>query len=168
MSTEVKKVVEVRPAKSPELEEQVNDICGLTERVGEVIEHVIEQTQQTFDSLTEEMAKGVPAQEPAPEVKASKFLTGFLDKLASQEFEQECEEVGKELNLPKQVVAKNFIMRCLGVVGDCLGIAIETSRGFVHGLIRIISWVLTQSVNVICNVAHGLARFITLNQTAKA
>lgn len=164
MPKEVKKVVEVRTPKSPEMEEQINEICGLTE----VVEEIIEETQQCFTELAQEVATGVPAQEPAPEVKASKFLSGFLEKIASQEFEQECEEVGKQLNLPKQVVAKNFLMRCLGVIGDCLGIAIETTRGFVHGLIRIISWVLTQSVNVICNVAHGLARFITLNQTAKA
>ena len=168
MSTEVKKVTEVKPLKSKELEEQVNDICGLANVVEQVMEQVIEETEQSFEDLSQEMAQVIPAVTPQEGEKASSFLKGFLDKLASEEFERECEEVGKDLNLPKQVVAKNFLMRCLGVVGDCLGIVIETGRGFVHGLINIIAWVLTQGINIICNVAHGLARFITLNQTAKA
>lgn len=178
MATEVKKVKEVKPLTSKELEEQVNDICGLVDAVEQalteedILEQVMEQAtpeaQASFEELASEMSQPIPEVTPHEGAKASQFLKNFMEKIASQEFDRECEEVGKNLNLPKQVVAKNFILRCFGVIGDCLGIAIETGRGFVQGLIHIVAWVLTQGVNVICDVAHGLARFITFNQTAKA
>lgn len=90
-------------------------------------------------------------------------LKGFFQ---SGQFAQQCNTASKKTGIPAKQIAKGFITKILGTIGDILGIGINVVRSFGNGIIEIITAIAKGAVNVVCNVAQGIASIVTFNQTA--
>ena len=53
-----------------------------------------------------------------------------------------------------------------GVISDVFGVVIETARYTLKTIIGFISYALHTGTDLICNLALGLGRILTLNQGA--
>ena len=53
-----------------------------------------------------------------------------------------------------------------GVISDVFGIVVETARYTLKTIIGFISYALHTGTDLICNLALGLGRILTLNQGA--
>lgn len=125
---------------------------------------------------------------PTVEVKADDFLNKFSDKpltedpdkeakgklksiisyLKSDTFEKDVNRKAYRTGEPPKKVAKNAIAKMFGIVGDILGIAVDTVSCTLNGLIDLLSNILHSGVNLIARVVNGLCRVITFNQTVCA
>ena len=94
-------------------------------------------------------------------------LEKLAEYLMSEEFSDDCEEVSNKFNIPKKKVANSFATKCLGTIGDVLGIAFDTTGNVVTTLLRIIYNVLQSVIGIIVKVAKAIVGFITLNYTNK-
>jgi hypothetical protein len=101
--------------------------------------------------------------------KAKGMLNNLMDWLndttTEHGFKAKCEEQSKKTGIPAKAIAKNFVDKLFGTVGDILGIAIGTVKGTISTVVDLIGAVLKGAVGVICNVASSIARLITFNKT---
>lgn len=108
---------------------------------------------------------------PTPEMTQEEAM-GFFDNLKgffqSGQFAQQCNSASKKTGIPPKEIAKGFISKLLGTIGDILGIGINVVRSFGNSIIDIITAIAKGAVNVVCNVAQGIASIVTLNKTATA
>lgn len=111
----------------------------------------------------------VPVQEDEEVAKAKGMLNNLMDWLndttSDHGFKAKCEEQSKKTGIPAKSIAKNFLDKMLGTIGDILGIAIGTVRNAFGTVVDILSAVLKGAVGLICNVANSVARLITFNKT---
>lgn len=100
--------------------------------------------------------------------EAKGFLSKFTEYIKSQSFKDSVNSASQKYNVPPKKVAEGFFSKCLGTIGDVLGIAIATVGNAGHTLIDIIASLAHGAVNVIVNVATALASMVTLNRTCMA
>ena len=94
-------------------------------------------------------------------------LSSWLGDDTEKGFRATCEQQEKRTGIPAKVIARNFLDKTLGTIGDVLGIAIGTVRNVAVTIVDIIGAVLKGAVNTICKLADSLARIITLNKTCQ-
>lgn len=99
------------------------------------------------------------------QAQARGFLGNFIDYLKNGGFKRDIDCTARQYNVPPKQLAQNFLERCLGTVGDILGIAISTAGNAAHTLIDVLSTLAHGAANIVVNVATGLANFFTLNKT---
>lgn len=104
----------------------------------------------------------------AEQKKASEYLKSFMSYIQGDKFKSDINVTAKKYNVPPKALAENFFTKCLGTIGDVLGIAIGTVGNAAHTLVNVLSAIAHGAVDVIVNVAHALARFVTLNKTCIA
>lgn len=97
--------------------------------------------------------------------EAKGFLSKFTDYIRSQSFRDSVNTASQKYNVPPKKVAEGFFSKCLGTIGDILGIAIATVGNAGHTLIDILSSIAHGAVNLIVNVATALANMVTGNRT---
>lgn len=113
--------------------------------------------------------QGQQAQPETQETKNARgFLGNFIDYLKNGGFKKDIDCTARQYNVPPKQLAKNFLERCLGTIGDILGIAISTAGNAAHTLIDVLSTLAHGAANIVVNVATGLANFLTLNKTCVA
>lgn len=100
--------------------------------------------------------------------KAKKKLKGLINFLKSDKFEDRVNREAYKRGIPPKQVAKNCISKAFGIVGDILGIAVDTANYSLNGLIDLLTGILHGAVNLITRVVNALCRIITFNQTATA
>ena len=140
--------------KSNEEPKKVVDVEDYTETVNQAPHEATEPQQEVF---TEKDAK-----------EAESFIKGFMSFLKGDGFEQAVNDTADKTGLPKKTVAKNFVMKCLGTIGDVVEIGVSMVEDCALTLINVLAMLLTKSVNLLVRVAKRLTRIVTLNQTAKA
>ena len=74
----------------------------------------------------------------------------------------------KEYNLPPKDLARNFISKALGTVGDILGIAIGVVCNAGRTIVTIAGTIANGIINLIESIFNGAVRIITLNKTCVA
>ena len=118
-----------------------------------------------LDRLSDE-----PVKQPtkAEEKEARKFLKDVQNYLKSDRFVEDCEERASKTGESPRKVAKTYIGKVAGIIGDGLGMAVDTVNIGAVGLIDLISTLLTKAVNIICNIVRGIVRTITFNRTNHA
>ena len=122
---------------------------------------------------------------PVVEVKADDFLNRFSDKpltedpdkaksklnkmikyLKSSRFEKKINSEAYKTGIPPQQVAKGVISKAFGIVGDILGIVVNTANCTLNGLVDLLATVLHKGIDLITRVVNGVCRVVTFNQTA--
>lgn len=111
----------------------------------------------------------VNVSEPCEEMSQEEAM-GFLNNLTnffkSGQFARSCNSASKKTGIPPKEIAKGFISKLLGTIGDILGIGVNVIRSTATSIVDILTAIIKGAVNTVCNVANGLARIVTLNKTA--
>lgn len=113
----------------------------------------------------EDTINGFSNEIPMNEKDARGFLGAFTDFIQSDTFRNDINEKAKKYGIPPRQLAKNFFTKILGIVGDILGIAVSTVGNVAHTIANVISTVLHSGVDLICRLASGISRIVTLNQS---
>lgn len=128
------------------------------------------QCKETAQAINETL-EGFSDKAPCDDEKVTKakgFLNKFTQYIKSQSFKDSVNSAAQKYNVPPKKVAEGFFSKCLGTIGDVLGIAITTVGNAGHTLIDIIASLAHGAVNMIVNVATALASIVTLNKTCMA
>ena len=106
-----------------------------------------------------------PLTEDPDKKEATDKLKRFIDYFKSETFEKDVNRKAYKTGKAPKEVAQGAISKAFGVVGDVLGIAVDTVDQTLHGLINLLSTVLHSAVDLITRVVNGLCRIITFNKT---
>lgn len=126
-----------------------------------------EDLTKQFKGLFDAFAESIP-QNSHQEKSAKGFFKKFSDYIGSKSFKDDLEEKSEKYCIPKKQLAKNFFLKVLGIIGDILGIVINTVCNVVDTAISLLSMLLHGAVDVIAKVGNGLARVVSCNQTCVA
>lgn len=124
---------------------------------------------------------------PIVEIKADDFLNQFSDEpltedpekvkhklssiisyLKSGRFKKKINSEAYKTGIPPKKIAQGVISKAFGIVGDILGIAVNTVSCTLNGLVDLLSNILHSGINLITRVVNGLCRIVTFNQTVCA
>ena len=132
--------------------------------------------------------KVTPSTEGTPnvEIEADDFLNQFSDKpltedpnakkklnsiigyLKSSRFKKKVNSEAYKTGVPPKKVAQGVISKAFGIVGDILGIAVDTVSCTLNGLVDLLSNILHREIDLVTKVVNGICRVVTFNQTACA
>ena len=104
-------------------------------------------------------------EDPEKEKIAKEKLNKFIKYFKSDAFEKDVNRQAYKTGKAPREVAKNAITKAFGLVGDILGIAVDTVDCTLHGLINLLSVALHSAVSLITRIVDGLCRIVTFNQT---
>lgn len=120
-----------------------------------------------FKGLFDAFAQSIPNN--SHEAKTSKnFFKKFSDYIGSKSFKDDLEEKSDKYHIPKKQLAKNFFLKILGILGDILGIVINTACSIVDTAISLLSTLLHGAVSIIAKAGNAVARVVSCNQTCIA
>ena len=109
-----------------------------------------------------------PVNEEMTQEEAMGIFDNLKNYFQSGQFAQQCNATSKKTGVPPREIAKGFISKILGTIGDILHIGINVVCSLGNSIIDIITAIAKGAVNTVCNVARGLASIVTLNKTATA
>lgn len=143
---------------------------------GQPVQATVQPTAQTHDTenaddLTEQFkgifdafADALPKRSQE-EKTAKTFFKKFSDYIGSNGFKEELNRKSEETKIPAKELATNFFLKVLGIIGDILGIVVNTVCNIVDTAIHLLSIVLHGAVDVVSKLANGIISVVTLNQT---
>lgn len=99
----------------------------------------------------------------SPEDKTK--LKNIISYLKSERFKKKINSVAYEKGIPPKQVAKGVISKMFGIVGDILGIAVETTYCTLSGLLDLLNTILQKGLDLIAKVVRSITKIITFNQT---
>lgn len=123
---------------------------------------------------------------PNVEIEADNFLNQFSDKpltedpnakkklnsiigyLKSSRFKKKVNSEAYKTGVPPKKVAQGVISKAFGIVGDILGIAVDTVSCTLNGLVDLLSNILHRGIDLVTKIVNGICRVVTFNQTACA
>lgn len=118
------------------------------------------QFKGLFDAFTEQIPNNTH------EAKSAKgFFKKFSDYIGSNDFENAVNEKAEKYNVPPKQIAKNFFLKALGIIGDILGIVVNTVCSIIDTGITLLATLLHGAVSVIGKAGNGLVSVVTMNQT---
>lgn len=141
------------------------------------LKNLFQQTAQVIQGVMDgfEAPPANPQPQPKQEEpanadhkKAGEYLKSFMNYIQGDKFRNDVNMTAKKYNVPPKALAENFFTKCLGTIGDVLGIAIGTVGNAAHTLVNVLSAIAHGAVDVVVSVAHALARVVTLNKTCIA
>lgn len=97
--------------------------------------------------------------------KAKSKLSSMIKYLKSSRFKKKVNSEAYKTGLPPRQVAQGVICKAFGIVGDILGITVDTVNCTLNGLVDLLSTILHKSIDLISRVVNGLCRLVTFNQT---
>lgn len=119
---------------------------------------------QQFKGLFEAFAESIP--QNTHQAKSSKNLfKKFADYIGSKDFEDQVNEKAEKYKVPPKQIAKNFFLKVLGIIGDILGIVVNTVCSIIDTAVSLLATLLHGAVTAVGKVGNGLVSLITLNQT---
>ena len=139
-----------------------------------VIVNVAPDPKDTFASIgyNDENAGGFLNQfsdKPLTEdPNAKKKLNSIIGYLKSNRFKKKVNSEAYKTGVPPKKVAQGVISKAFGLVGDILGIAVDTVSCTLNGLVDLLSNILHRGIDLVTKVVNGICRIVTFNQTACA
>lgn len=121
-------------------------------------------TQPTNDDFLNKFSNEPLTEDP----QAKKKLKNMISYLNSERFENKINEEAYKNGIPPRRLAKGIVSKALGVVGDILGIVVNTASCTLSGLIELLHSVLQKGIGLITRILNGVCRIVTFNQTATA
>jgi len=124
-----------------------------------VVEAKVEVNDEFLNKFSDEPLTEDPA-------KAKRKLKNLIKFLKSDKFEDRVNREAYKRGIPPKQVATNAISKAFGIVGDILGIAVDTVNHTLNGLITMLTDILHGTVNMITRAVNALCRILTFNQSA--
>ena len=118
------------------------------------------------DEFLEQFSDEILTEDPEAEAQAKKKVSSIINYLKSGRFKKKVNSEAYKQGIPPRRVAQGVISKAFGIIGDILGIAVNTVSQTLNGLIDILSAVLHSGVNLLTKLVNGLCRIVTFNQTA--
>lgn len=106
-----------------------------------------------------------PLTEDPEQVEGKKKLKSLISYLKSDRFKKKVNSEAYKTGIPPRQIAKGFIAKAFGVIGDILGIAIDAVNYTLNSLVDMLSNILHSGINLISRIANGIYRIFTFNQT---
>ena len=100
--------------------------------------------------------------------KAKHKLSSIISYLKSGRFKKKVNSEAYKTGIPPRKIAQGVISKAFGIVGDILGIVVDTVSCTLNGLVDLLSNILRSGINLITRVVNGLCRIVTFNQTVCA
>lgn len=100
--------------------------------------------------------------------KAKHKLSSIISYLKSGRFKKKVNSEAYKTGIPPKKIAQGVISKAFGIVGDILGIVVDTVSCTLNGLVDLLSNILHSGINLITRVVNGLCRIVTFNQTVCA
>ena len=97
---------------------------------------------------------------------AKKKLNSIIGYLKSNRFKKKVNSEAYKTGVPPKKVAQGVISKAFGIVGDILGIAVDTVSCTLNGLVDLLSNILHRGIDLVTKVVNGICRIVTFNQTA--
>lgn len=116
-----------------------------------------------LDRLSDEPLVCQPTKKEEKEARS--FLKNIQNYLQSEKFINDCNERAKQTGESPKKVAKTYIGKVAGIIGDGLGMVVDTINIGAVGLIELIGSLLTKAINLICSIVRGIVRAVTFNRT---
>jgi hypothetical protein len=142
--------INVEPTCSP---------CGSIPEA-ENVEDFTAQFSQMFNAFADAIPQGTHEQK-----SAKGFFKKFSDYVGSKKFADDVNEKAEKYKVPPKQIAKNFFLKVLGIIGDILGIVVNTVCSIVDTAVTLLATLLHGAVAVIGKVGNAVASVVTLNQT---
>ena len=131
--------------------------------------------------------KVMPSTEGTPnvEIEADDFLNQFSDKpltedpnakkklnsiigyLKSSRFKKKVNSEAYKTGVPPKKVAQGVISKAFGIVGDILGIAVDTVSCTLNGLVDLLSNILHRGIDLVTKIVNGICRVVSFNAEAQ-
>lgn len=110
-----------------------------------------------------------PIKQPTKEEEkeAKKFLKDVQEYIQSETFVKDCNAKAMKTGQSPRKVATTYIGKVAGIIGDGLGIAVDTVNIGAVGLIDLINTLLTKAINLICDIVRGIVATVTFGRTNK-
>lgn len=159
-------VTPVGAVNQPSEFDQLRQMAGqAAQAVGDILDQFSDQPPcaEQCECASEQ---GQPSE--AEVKKAKGFLGNFINYLNNGAFKNDINATAQRYNVPPKKLANNFLEKCLGTVGDVLGVVISTAGNAAHTLVDVLSALAHGAVNVIVGVANALSRLVTMNRTCVA
>lgn len=99
---------------------------------------------------------------------AKKKLNSIIGYLKSSRFKKKVNSEAYKTGVPPKKVAQGVISKAFGIVGDILGIAVDTVSCTLNGLVDLLSNILHRGIDLVTKVVNGICRIVTFNQTVCA
>lgn len=126
-------------------------------------ENVKDFTAQ-FKGLFDAFAEQIPNN--SHEAKSAKgFFKKFNNYVGSKKFADDVNKKAEKYKVPPKQIAKNFFLKALGIIGDILGIVVNTTCSIIDAAVTMLATLLHGAVSVIGKAGNGLVSIITMNQT---
>lgn len=117
-----------------------------------------------FKGLFDAFAEQIPNN--SHEAKSAKgFFKKFSNYVGSKDFEDAVNEKAEKYKVPPKQIAKNFFLKVLGIIGDILGIVVNTVCSIIDTAVTLLATLLHGTVSVVGKVGNGLVSIVTMNQT---
>ena len=97
--------------------------------------------------------------------EASSIFKKIGSYFNSANFKKDIEKTAMEYHIPPKQLAKNFFLKIFGIVGDILGIVVNTACSVAHTIATIFNSLLHSAIDVVGKVANTIVSVVTLNQT---
>lgn len=118
------------------------------------------QFSQMFNAFADSIPQGTHEQK-----SAKGFFKKFSNYVGSKNFEDSVKEKAEKYKVPPKQIAKNFFLKVLGIIGDILGIVVNTVCSIFDMAITLFATLLHGAVAIVNKVGNAIVSVITLNQT---
>ena len=127
------------------------------------------QAEQEAPKTFEDILNQFDDENDSEEAKEAKgVFKKFLNYVSSNAFKEDVEETAEKYHVPPKQLAKNFLTKSLGILGDVLGIVFTTAGNIMNTIVNVISVIAHGAVDVIVRAGKALAGLVSLNQTNNA
>lgn len=124
----------------------------------------VETNVETNDEFLNQFSDEPLTEDP----NAKKKLNSIIGYLKSSRFKKKVNSEAYKTGVPPKKVAQGVISKAFGIVGDILGIAVDTVSCTLNGLVDLLSNILHRGIDLVTKIVNGICRVVTFNQTACA
>lgn len=139
----------------------VNPAPNVGPTVNPTPDPTIEEFSNMFNTFADNLGN-------AGQAENAGFFKRFADYINSKAFNDNVNQKAEKYKIPPKQLAKGFILKVLGIIGDILGIVVNTVTNIADLAVNLLSQLLHGTVEVVNKVANGIVSVITCNQTATA
>ena len=160
-------VVEEQPAQATPGEQMAEEETIQATPVGEQVtsetletDGLIDAFKEAFDKVADGMATNMEG-----EKKKENVFKRFANYIGSKEFKDDLNEKSEKYKVPPKALAKTFFGKVLALLGDALGIVVNTACSIVDTLVSVVSTILHSAVDIVAKAGNALSSLISCNKT---
>lgn len=143
-------------------EEETVQATPVGEQTSETLETdgLIDAFKEAFDKVADGMATNMEG-----EKKKENIFKRFANYIGSKEFKEDLNEKSEKYKVPPKELAKTFFGKVLALLGDALGIVVNTACSIVDTLVSVVSTILHSAVDIVAKAGNALSSLISCNKT---